>query len=227
MLSRLLLRNLSLSSGASSLCHEYRKQMDERTSSTVMIACMIISKWQRRGPRGNRQRRLEEPEMASHFAGGDTVIDAQLTVNALHLCANGRDGNHQGLRNLRVRIASGKQAQHLLFLPAELCREQRRIWRDGKALFHARGGRHVQDGLAIGAQRCLAQGEGLQEGDQGIAFIQETPYVAFTVGLRERHPKPFSRSPSLLPPPLALRQEHLDREHAADASRLPRRIQQA
>ena len=121
--------------------------------------------------------------MASHFAGGDTVIDAQLPVNALHLCANGRDGNDQGLRNLRVGIASGKQAQHLLFLPAELCREQRRIWRDGKALFHACGGRHMQDGLAIGAQRCLAQGESLQEGDQGIAFHREIGEYARAAGI--------------------------------------------
>ena len=67
--------------------------------------------------------------MASHFAGGDTIIDAQLPVNALHLCANGRDGNDQGLRDLRVGGTGSKQVQHLLLLGAERCHKDGRSWR--------------------------------------------------------------------------------------------------
>ena len=67
--------------------------------------------------------------MASHFAGSNTIIHAQLPVNALHLCANGRDGNNQGLRDLRVGGTGCKQAQHLLFLGAERCHKDGRRWR--------------------------------------------------------------------------------------------------
>ncbi len=67
--------------------------------------------------------------MASHFAGGDTIIHTQLPVNALHLCANGCDGNDQGLRDLRVGVTLGKQVEHLLLLGAERCHKDGRSWR--------------------------------------------------------------------------------------------------
>lgn len=67
--------------------------------------------------------------MASHCAGGNTIIHAQLPVNALHLCANGRDGNDQGLRDFGVGGTGSKQVQHLLLLGAEGCHKDGRSWR--------------------------------------------------------------------------------------------------
>ena len=67
----------------------------------------------------NWEERSEESETASHFAGCDTTIDAKFPVNALDLCANGCDGNDQGLRDLRVGGTSREQAQHLLLLGTE------------------------------------------------------------------------------------------------------------
>ncbi len=67
--------------------------------------------------------------MASHFAGSDTIIHAQLPVNALHLCANRRDGNDQGLCDLRVGGTGSKQAEHLLLLGTERCHKDGKSWR--------------------------------------------------------------------------------------------------
>src|SRR5258708_34849775 len=85
----------------------------------------------------------------------------------------------------------------------------------------------MQNGLEIGAQRRLAQREGLQEGNQGIPLIQEKADIAFSMGLRERRTKELSGFLSLLARRMGLGQKHLDLQHAVDASCLPRRMQQA
>src|SRR5260221_14347290 len=117
----------------------------------VMIAWMIVRKRQGRGLCTNCPGRLEESEMASHVAGLDTIMHAQLPINALDLCANSRDGNDQGLRDLRIGGTSRKQAQHLLLLRAEGCHKDGRNWSDDQVLLSGRGGRCMQNGLEIGA----------------------------------------------------------------------------
>ena len=57
--------------------------------------------------------------MAARFTGCDAIVHAQLAVNALHLGANGIDGDDQFPRDFRIGVTRSEQVQHPLLLSRE------------------------------------------------------------------------------------------------------------
>src|SRR6266699_1343952 len=119
--------------------------------------------------------RLEKVELACHFAGPDTVVDAELVIDATHLCTDGVDRDDLFCSYFPIGTASNEQAQHTQFLWRERFVEMSGRERSRSFCLTSFLRECMQNAPGIGKQRLLMdlRNEGVEERCHCLSFIQK------------------------------------------------------